>query len=153
MTGISSKQQMHVNATIAWDYFDDLVFAALCPGPLVTSDLDAHLADMLPRDEVAGVVVRASEGAPTPEQREQLQRWFARKERAGAVLTSSVLARGGVTALRWFGLRISAFTPNDLDAALRFVGVQQAKLGAAHARLKRVIFTADSLERPGASRR
>ncbi|HTU61255.1 MAG TPA: STAS/SEC14 domain-containing protein, partial [Polyangiales bacterium] len=130
------------NATIAWDYFDELIFCAHRPGALVASDFDAYLDDMLSRPELKGVVVRGSEGAPNPNQRERIHRWLEKNSRRGAVLTDSVLTRGGVTALRWFGLPIRAFPMGELDAALAFVGVQPGKLEHAHARLQRVIVAA-----------
>jgi hypothetical protein len=138
---------MFENATIAWDYFDDLVFVAHRPGALVPRDFDAYLDDMLPRAERRGVVVRGSDGAPNPKQRERIHRWFDQSNRCGAVLTDSLLTRGGVTALRWFGLPIRAFPIGDLQAALTFVGVKASKLEHAQARMQRVIDVADTLAR------
>jgi|GEM_PF-3025429 len=135
------------NATIAWEYFDDLVFVAHRPGALVASDFDAYLDDMLARAELKSVVVRGSEGAPNPNQRERIHRWLEQNNRRGAVLTDSVLTRGGVTALRWFGLPIRAFSIGQLQAALTFVGVKASKLEHAQARLQRVIVAADTLAR------
>lgn len=140
---------MHQNATTAWDYFGDLVFVAHRPGPLVEADFDAYLDDMLPRPALKGCVVRASEGAPSPNQREKIHRWIVQSNRHTAVLTRSMLARGGVTALRWFGLPVRAFAPGELDAALIFVGTKPEQLEHANARLQRVIQAADAL--PGAS--
>ena len=138
---------MFQNATTAWDYFDDVVFVAHRPGPLVEADFDAYLDDMLPRHGLKGFVVRASHGAPSPTQRERIHRWIEQNKRRGAVMTDSVLARGGVTALRWFGLPVRAFAQHELDAALKFVGVQPAKIEHAHARLQGVILAADALSR------
>ncbi|HET8936113.1 MAG TPA: hypothetical protein VFN67_21855 [Polyangiales bacterium] len=142
---------MHSNATITWDYFEGVAFVALRPGHVVRADLDAHLADLLARDEVTGIVVRASEGAPNPNQREQIHRWFERKKRRVAVLTNSKLALGGVTALRWFGLAIRGFSSAGHDDALTFVGIAPAKLAAAKDCLRRVIAAADALARSNGS--
>jgi hypothetical protein len=137
---------MFANDSTAWDYYDGLVFVAHRPGPLVEADFDGYLADMLPRVELRGVVVRGSDGAPKAHQREQIHHWFMQNQRHGAVLTSSVLTRGGVTALRWFGLPIRAYGLSDLDAALSFVGVKTLELGQARQRLQRVIAAADKLQ-------
>ena len=136
---------MFGNATTAWDYFEGFVLVAHRPGPLVEADFDNYLEDMLPRDELKGAVVRASDGAPRPHQRERLQLWFGRNERHCAVLTSSLLARGGVTALHWFGVPVRAFAPGELDAALSFAGVPAELLSRARARLRQVIAAADEL--------
>lgn len=136
---------MFENSTIAWDYFDDLVFVAHRPGALVARDFDAYLDDMLPRTQLKGVVVRGSDGAPNPNQRERIHRWLEQNKRCGAVLTDSMLTRGGVTALRWFGLPIRAFPLGEQQCALTFVGVKPGKLEHAQARLQRVILAADTL--------
>lgn len=135
------------NATIAWDYFDNWVFVAHRPGALVASDFDAYLDDMLSRVELKGAVIRGSDGAPNPNQRARIHRWIEQNNRHTAVLTDSMLTRGGVTALRWFGLPIRAFSLADLPAALTFVGVKPTKLEHAQARLQRVIAAADTLAR------
>jgi hypothetical protein len=141
---------MFSNASTAWDYYDGWVFVAHAPGRMVEADFDGYLADMLPRSELKGVVVRAANGAPTPNQRAQCQHWFEQNRRRGAVLTDSMLARGGVTALRWFGLNLRAFALNDLNAALEFVGVHPLDLDKARARLRQVIMAADALARVSA---
>lgn len=136
---------MPANATTVWEFFHGWVFVAHCPGPLSEADLSAYLHDVMPREELKGVVVRASDGAPRPHQRAQIQRWFEQNNRRGAVLTDSVLARGGVTAMRWFGLPVRAFALDELDAALGYVGIQPADIAPARARLREVIDAADAL--------
>jgi hypothetical protein len=59
------------------------------------------------------------------------------------VLTASLLARGGVTALRWFGVTIAAFAPHELDAALRYVGVDPDEANDALRALGGVIARVD----------
>jgi hypothetical protein len=114
---------MHSNATIAWDYLDNCVFIAHRKGRLVDADFALFLEDLLPRSNVQRVVVRASEGAPRVDHRALLLRWYKASSVRGAVLTDSVLARGGVTALGWFGVTISAFPPQQLEQALDYVEI------------------------------
>jgi hypothetical protein len=139
--------RMQQNGSIAWDYFDELVLVAHRPGALVARDFDAYLDDMLAHAELRGAVVRGSDGAPNPNQRERIHRWMEHSERHTAVLTDSVLTRGGVTALRWFGLPIRAFSLGEVRAALAFVDVKPAKFEHAQARLQQVIDAADALAR------
>jgi hypothetical protein len=114
---------MHSNATVAWDYLDNCVFIAHRKGRLVDSDFGHCLEDLLPRSDVQRAVVRASEGAPRVDHRALLLRWYKANSVRGAVLTDSVLARGGVTALGWFGVTISAFPPQQLEQALEYVEI------------------------------
>lgn len=137
---------MPANATTVWDFYDGWVFVAHTPGPLSEPDLAAYLADVMPRQELKGVVVRASDGAPKPHQRAQIQQWFEQNQRRGAVLTDSILARGGVTAMRWFGLPVRAFALDELDAALGYVGIESSCIVPARERLCAVIIAADALD-------
>lgn len=65
----------------------------------------------------------AAATCPTPRQRAQIE------ERAGkvqtAVLTDSLVARGAVTALRWFGIDVRAFAPGQQDQALAYISVPE----------------------------
>jgi hypothetical protein len=131
------------NASIAWDYHAGLVFVAHRAGRLVDADFGEFLADLKTRSGLHGAVIRASEGAPQPAHRAELQRWYQENAITGAVLTDSLLARGGVTALRWFGVRIAAFAPHELDAALRYVGVDPDEANDALRALGGVIARVD----------
>ena len=141
---------MPANATTVWEFWGGWVFVAHCPGPLSEADLAAYLQDVMPRTDLKGVVVRASDGAPKPHQRAQIQQWFEQNHRRGAVLTNSVLARGGVTAMRWFGLPVRAFSLDQLEAALGYVGIQPEEIAPARDRLRQVIEAADALSRVSA---
>ena len=114
---------MFSNSSIAWDYLDASVFIAHRRGKLVDADFGHFLEDMLPRSHVRRVVVRASDGAPRADHRAALLRWYSANSVRGAVLTDSVLARGGVTALGWFGVAIRAFPPHQIEPAFDFVEI------------------------------
>ena len=114
---------MRTNASTAWDYLDACRFVAHRPGPPNDDDFAHLLADMIGHKQLRGVVVRASEGAPRADHRALLLRWYREHAVRGAVLTDSVVARGGVTALSWFGVPIRAFEPDQLDAAFEYVQI------------------------------
>jgi hypothetical protein len=134
---------MRSNATTAWDYFDSRVFVAHRPGPLIEADFDHFLADVMARPGVTGVVVRGSQGAPIARQRAQLLRWYTAHSLRGAVLTDSMITRGGVTALSWFGVPIRAFDSQQLDAALAFVGIAPERIEDAHQLMGQLISRVD----------
>jgi hypothetical protein len=69
-----------------------------------------------------GCVVFTDGGAPTGAQRETLRRHMGKESLWTAVVTDKVLVRGVVTAIRWFNLKVCAFAPWELPAALKFVG-------------------------------
>jgi len=130
---------MRTNATTAWDYLDNCAFVAHRPGRLIDDDFAHFLIDMLAHKQLRSVVVRASEGAPRADHRAQLLQWYREHAVRGAVLTDSVVARGGVTALSWFGVPIRAFEPNQLDAALGFVQLAAPRWADARQCMQRIV--------------
>jgi hypothetical protein len=113
---------MRINASAAWTFRHSLVFVAHPAGRLFDTDFDEFMNDVRAQSRLSGAVILASDTPLTPLQRAQLQKWFEEQPRARAsVITTSVLARGAVTALNWFGVPMCAFKPNDLDGAFEFV--------------------------------
>jgi hypothetical protein len=134
---------MHSNDTIAWDYLDSCVFVAHRKGRMVDADFGQFLDDVLPRSAIRRVVVRAGEGAPRADHRAALSRWYQASSVRGAVLTDSIIARGGVTALSWFGLTIRAFAPQQLEQALDYVEIPHEHWPAAKSVMYAAIATVD----------
>ena len=84
------------------------------------------------------VVVSGSAG-PDSVQRQQLADSVSAKQLRTAVVSDSVVARGVVTAFRWYGLDVSAFKSSAIDEAYAYVGatpdeVAWLRLGLAAAR-------------------
>ncbi|NUP09677.1 MAG: hypothetical protein HOW73_26835 [Polyangiaceae bacterium] len=71
----------------------------------------------------ARVVVFTDGGGPTTLQRGRLNDALSGKPLKTAVVTSSAVVRGIVTALSWFNAGIKTFTPDRAPAALRYLGV------------------------------
>jgi hypothetical protein len=78
------------------------------------------------REQMRCTLVHSIGGAPDAKQRADLkvvyQRSFS-KEPPVAVLTTNAFARGVVTTLGWFYGNIRAFSPFELEAALRWLAV------------------------------
>lgn len=72
------------------------------------------------------MVVFSSGGGPTTMQRRDLEEITNQQDAAGvAVVTSSRLARGIVTAIRWFNREIKAFEPSHRDDAFKFLSLDE----------------------------
>ncbi len=67
------------------------------------------------------MLVYALGGAPTASQRSRLTTALGRRPVPLAVLSTSSLVRGVVTALSWFNPGIRSFLPTQLGDALRFL--------------------------------
>src|SRR5690349_14838883 len=61
--------------------------------------------------------------SPTAAQRKMVNDMLAGKPTTAAVICSSPLVRGVVTALSWFNPKIKVFAPNELNAALEYLNV------------------------------
>lgn len=74
-------------------------------------------------------LVLSAGGGPTAAQREDLERLAERQEDVKvAVITRSLVARGMVTALRWFRREANAaFEPGKLDVACDYLGLDAAE--------------------------
>ena len=83
-------------------------------------------------ESMARTLVYSIGGAPDAKQRADLKTVYQksfRKEPPVAVLTTDAVARGVVTTLGWFYGNIRAFTPFELEAALRWLKVTPKNAG------------------------
>jgi hypothetical protein len=70
---------------------------------------------------VRGVIVKAPGTAPDANMRNDIRDLHVRFNTKIAVVTTSVITRGVLTALGWFNVPIRPFLPTDLKRALTFV--------------------------------
>jgi hypothetical protein len=124
---------MPVNAGLAWDRVGEvllIVHAARTPSD---AEWDQMMAS--PEAHAPGALIVISNGVkPTPRQRGDIQQHFGKIR--SAILTDSVITRGAITALSWFGMLIRGFEPADEAGAFDFVRVHQAERARISARLE-----------------
>lgn len=121
---------------------------------------DAMLAQ-LQKQFPARVLVFTDGGGPTTLQRGRLNDALVGKPVKAAIVTSSQIVRGIVTALAWFNPGIKAFSPVRAPAALDYLGVpveQRAALMRQVPRLAKeldarglqcVVWSEDRAQTPG----
>ncbi len=63
-------------------------------------------------------------GAPSAAQRAQVNDFLRGQASTAAVVTTSTMVRGVVTALSWFNAQMKAYAPRDVDAGLQHLGVR-----------------------------
>jgi hypothetical protein len=105
-----------------------LVVGREAPADLEWDGYLAFLKSNLSAGSVPRLLVYTGGGAPTALQRKKLQAAtepFAKVAKI-AVVTASVVARGAVTALSWFSPGHAAFSPEKMEEALAFLGVNDA---------------------------
>jgi hypothetical protein len=71
--------------------------------------------------EGARLIVVAGDGGPSVVQRKQLIEAVKTGKLKTAVVSDSLVARGIVTAFKWYGLDLEAFTSSAIEGAYRFV--------------------------------
>jgi hypothetical protein len=108
---------------------DDIVYVAAPVAP-AAHDWASYLAYLratgLPNARTVALVIDPGPG-PTAAQRRELLAAMGEFDPKSAVLLSSIFARGVITALSWFKRGFHAFGPNDLELALRFLGIDGAR--------------------------
>ncbi len=97
---------------------------------------------------IRGVLVRTLGGGPSSSQRKELVQAMQAQTipTPTAILTSSAIVRGVLTALSWFlpAERLpKTFTLDDVVAALAFLGVDAAAEGGVRAELARLAASLD----------
>jgi hypothetical protein len=66
---------------------------------------------------------------PNGEQRKLVADLLKGRSSNAAVVTSNPVVRGAVTALSWFNSKIKAFSSEQVDAAMRHLGIQSHEIG------------------------
>jgi hypothetical protein len=66
-------------------------------------------------------------GAPTATQRKLMQEVMKDRELLAAVVTSSALVRGIVTAVSWFNRQMKAFSPLEERKAFEHLGIPESQ--------------------------
>lgn len=98
--------------------------------PLDNGEWDAYArflrAELVPHAHNSGLIFTEGSG-PTASQRQLLNEVLAPvvHNLKAAVMTSSALARGIVTAMSWIYPVYKAFSPSETDEAIQFLGVPQ----------------------------
>jgi hypothetical protein len=96
---------------------DVLIYHDLSPTPPPLAPWSEYLATVSSKaSQISRCLIVPSRGGLSAHQREQVRRLLA--ARPTAVLTDSVINRGIITSLTWFGVPIHAFRPGEYQAAL-----------------------------------
>jgi hypothetical protein len=117
---------MRSNASLSWTLHQDIMIVVQSPGLPSSADWSEYIQDARGAS-FTGVLVIGEDNKLGPTQRADVEDLLKRHNARNAVVTSSTITRGVLTALRWFGLPIKAFLPSDLDGALKFLAVPQAQ--------------------------
>lgn len=113
--------------TIAWTFVDGISLLVHADVPMSDEDWKHHVADCVARlSSLRGAIIMTERQGPNARQRELVAGEPGFHTRPVAVVTPSMMVRGIVTALRWFGSEMRAFNPEDLDRALVYVDVPAA---------------------------
>jgi hypothetical protein len=115
---------------------DVLIYLDHSPTPPPVSAWSEYLASISGKlAQISRCLIVPSRGGLSAHQREQVRRLLG--SRPTAVLTDSVINRGIITSLTWFGVSIHAFRPGEYQAALVWLkreGVLAEVLAAVGAR-------------------
>jgi hypothetical protein len=110
--------------TLRHRFVNDFLVIVHASIPAGATDWSAMMAEIEARREpVAGLLVIAPPKASiNAGQRSDIQNFMRKSKGCAAVLTTSKMARGAVTALSWFGIKIRSFDPQKLSDAVAYLG-------------------------------
>jgi hypothetical protein len=98
-----------------------------------------------PHGNTTRALIRTLGGAPNAAQRASLGNALGGKGELSAVLTSSALTRGAVTAISWLGVPVRAFKPDSWIEIREYLELNALESRAVQAALTRIMHTsADS---------
>jgi hypothetical protein len=103
--------------------------------PVVDGDWDEYLAALDASPSLKAFLISADNHGPNASQRAKLATLHRIDPLPKAVVTTSMGARGIVTALSWLGSNIRAFAPNQIDRAFDYLGVANDARAALLGRL------------------
>jgi|SoiMethySBSTD1v2_1073268.scaffolds.fasta_scaffold07836_11 hypothetical protein len=122
---------------MAWCSFGSVYLLVHAPGIPRDEDWDEFIKDVTSA-VLSGIVVVAGAAKLTPKQRVDVQRWFEKNGVKGSVVTDSAVARGVVTALGWFKVKLRAFSPREIDHAFDYVEIPTDQRAGARAMIERL---------------
>ncbi len=88
----------------------------------------ANIGGCLDEINAAGIAITDG-GTPNALQRRRVNEVLCGRRARSAVVSNSVGLRSVITALRWFNPETAAFSGQNVAAALRFAGVEGARVG------------------------
>ena len=108
-------------------------------------------------------LVFSAGGGPTAKHRKEINEFLGGRATPVAIVTSSTVMRGLVTALQWFNPLARAFSPENVLAAMQFLGTSESEASVLWAEAKKLqssvgapaskSINLDSFNPPGASAR
>jgi len=108
-------------------------------------------------------LVFSAGGGPNAKHRKEINEFLGGRATPVAIVTSSTVMRGVVTALQWFNPLARAFSPDNVVAAMQFLGTSDGESSVLWAEAKKLqtsvgapaskSINLDSLNPPGASAR
>src|SRR5262245_61309069 len=104
---------------MAWCSFGRVYLLVHAPGIPRDEDWNEFIKDVT-TTVLPGIVVVAGTSKLSPSQRIDVQRWFEKNGVKGSVVTDSAVARGVVTALGWFKVKLRAFSTRDVEHAFEY---------------------------------
>lgn len=106
---------------MAWGVFDDLLYVVHDTEIVDEDDWREFLAYAHRQPKINGIIVLGLVVKPDANQRNDVRELHSRFHTKLAIITTSKLTMGVLTALRWFGIPIKGFGPDQLREAHTFI--------------------------------
>jgi hypothetical protein len=114
--------------TLAFEYVNEfliVVHTAVVPSE---EDWRRMVDHAYAQPTLRGTLVVSPGAKPTPTMRSDIRDLHEHFGTKTAVITSSVVSKGVMTALSWFNIPIKGFSPDELDEALSYLGREDMRM-------------------------
>jgi hypothetical protein len=120
-------------------FVGDLMILVHTSRPPSSSEWAEYVAAVAARDPIKlRTLVFTDGGAPNSPQRKEVTAALGGHASRGAIVSASMIVRGAVTALGWFNPLIRAFSPNEIDDAIQYLGVPPEEVPLVWAEVHRL---------------
>jgi hypothetical protein len=121
--------------TMSWAFQDGFVLVAHADKPPSDEEWRLYVHECAELGYFRGGIALTDGHGPNASQRAMVVEHQGLLEVPFAIVTSSVVVRGIVTALRWLGKDIRAFSPSELPEALLYLKVEGEQRTKVHDKL------------------
>jgi hypothetical protein len=111
-----------IRETLAFEYVNEMLLLIHTTEEPSDEDWDAMVKHAYAQKTLRGTVVLSPGAKPKPTMRSDIRSLHDHFGTKTAVITTSVVSKGVMTALSWFNVPIKGFSPDQIPEALAYLG-------------------------------
>lgn len=119
---------MELTETLAFEYSNEFLIVVHTTVVPADEDWQRMVDHVYAQTTLRGTLVLSPGAKPNPTMRSDIRNLHEHFGTLTAVITTSTVSKGVMTALSWFNVPIKGFSPNQIDEALTYLGRPDMRL-------------------------